>query len=630
MSRKNQKTKLSFDDALKKFASDNNFTVMPNEIKPKIDKTPYSTNNADRVHQSNNQAAEVSKAPYNFVPVNEKIVEAEKVPQFNQYHNDRFTGYLDLDIETITPVYIRDTLTKSESENKEIINPDFYSPGGRLKIPGSSLRGLTKTMVEILSFSKFGSFEDKQLYFRDFTKLPLRKIYSGYNLSSTENYKDEKGKERKKIKYNMQCGLLKKQGLNYKIQCCGNPERIKTIKVEEIFQKYEITYEDSEWNYQKIGDQIIVISTSLKNRQGKSKKREWLITIPENPELISLDEQDIWDYTNDISRECSQKVPDLLEEVKKNPKGIPVFYIEYSDKNSGTRIAFGHTGMFRLPYKKTIGEHVPVNHKNDSVTDFAEAVFGNATTFASRVFFEDALCTEEDSQKVLMGVRIPPVLSSPKPTSFQNYLEQDNNNKENLNHYNSDASVRGNKMYWHRDAGEIDWIDNSKYNKKINTKINPVKPGTLFKGKIRFENLSGTELGALISALNLPGNFRHKIGMAKPLGLGTIKVTVALNLSDRKKRYSDLFTEWNPGNVSSPEEAKLFQDKFEKYILNALEEKKSSVWEIDRINQLKVMLDYNNKPCNEDTRYQTIEPNEFKKRNILPGPEKVIKKNVKR
>jgi len=48
-----------------------------------------------------------ARAPYNFVPLNEKVVEAEEIPgkgnlTFDIYHNDKNTGYIELEITTRT------------------------------------------------------------------------------------------------------------------------------------------------------------------------------------------------------------------------------------------------------------------------------------------------------------------------------------------------------------------------------------------------------------------------------------------------------------------------------------------------------------------------------------------------
>jgi hypothetical protein len=44
----------------------------------------------------------------------------------------------------------------------------------------------------------------------------------------------------------------------------------------------------------------------------------------------------------------------------------------------------------------------------------------------------------------------------------------------------------------------------------------------------------------LLFVLNLPEGYCHKIGMGKPLGLGSIKITATLSILDPKKRYCNL------------------------------------------------------------------------------------------
>jgi len=64
-------------------------------------------------------------------------------------------------------------------------------------------------------------------------------------------------------------------------------------------------------------------------------------------------------------------------------------------------------------------------------------------------------------------------------------------------------------------------------NEKIITYFNPLGKGTSFKGKLRFHNLRGFELGAILSALsfhNTKESF-HNIGMGKSQGYGKILIS---------------------------------------------------------------------------------------------------------
>ncbi len=578
-----------------------------NDRRHSKDQTYYNKlNHFNQKGQQQSISVIYSKSPYNFVPLNEKVVFTEPPPDFDRYHLDRYTGYIELSIEAKTPVYIRDTMTEDEEKRENFINSDFFSPGGRLRIPGSSLRGMIRTMVEIISFGKFGFFDDRRLYFRGLAdKSSIRKEYQNIMSSFDSNSK--------KSVYKMSAGYIYRKGLHYYIKPATTFGQISKSNAEEYINDSikEFTY------YPYKDESVLVVSGHMNN-----KKREWIISKPSNGAAdIELSSQDILDYKNDSNR--NKKVPDLLN-IKKGEK-IPCFYILYSDNQGRQRVAFGHTAMFRIPYKKSISDHIPSNLLDREKTDISEAIFGKESEFASRVFFEDAFWVG-DSKSALMGETTPKILSGPKPTTFQHYLEQKDINLQdfpkNLANYNSDTNIRGYKLYWHKDGN--DWIETEKeIHKTQYTKINPVKAGTTFRARIRFENLSAVELGALLFALDLPDGCCHKLGMAKPLGLGSIRITPKLFLSDRKMRYEDLSAEW----IDSIKEADRknideFKFKFENYILKNIQSSEKSLWNEYRMKQLRVMLDWTKKPSNDKTGYLGL--GEFRNRRVLPHPEKVI------
>ena len=80
-------------------------------------------------------------APYNFIPLNEneKVVgiKDNAIPDFDIYDDKRNTGWIEIEMETITPLFIKDG---KESKETAI----FFSPKGKPQIPGSTLRGMTR------------------------------------------------------------------------------------------------------------------------------------------------------------------------------------------------------------------------------------------------------------------------------------------------------------------------------------------------------------------------------------------------------------------------------------------------------------------------------------------------------
>jgi CRISPR/Cas system CSM-associated protein Csm3 (group 7 of RAMP superfamily) len=642
-----------------------------------------------------------ASAPYNFVPLNKKVVEVspeslratrkhkgeEKSKSNRDHEDDKLTGWIKLDIETKTPLYIRDTLNSeeikkqqiAESNDKKYINSDFYSPNGRIQIPGSSLKGMIRNIMEITTYGKFESYDDKTLYYRGLAdKSNLRSEYQE-KMSSYDS-------RAKKSIYTVSAGVLTREGFNYFITP-SNYEPIKLSNSEK--DKYEPI------NFYKRDNGFLIVSGKMQN-----KKNDWIIRYPDKEsKKIPITEIDVESYKGDTNRgsyietnredqKKEHKVPNLIECLHKNKaKEVPCFYVQWQDSLGKERVSFGHTPMFRLAYEKTIGDHVPVpGYRIDDITierlkeekrlsdslekiktlerkeytqkkledklrelgigegkiesilkhtaiiDFVEAIFGNEKSFSGRVFFEDAFLNE-GQEPVEMGKSIPEILSSPKPTTFQHYLTQTSDNSKELNHYNTEAPIRGYKLYWHKSGNnwqesnpltDVDLDRGLVGEKSQHTIVNPVKPGTRFAGKIRFENLSERELGSILFALSLPEGCCHKLGMGKPLGLGSVIIKPTLFLSNRKERYKNLFAEWGDNNPE-PVDFKIYISKFEEYILKQIKEPNiHSLWDTERLKELKIMLDFEigkELESKGKTSYMNISPqNEFKNRSILPLP----------
>jgi len=342
----------------------------------------------------------------------------------------------------------------------------------------------------------------------------------------------------------------------------------------------------------------------------KNKHWLWIIEKPDENgknEKTEVHDSVIKDYYNDESRKSAIDVLEIL----KNKNEYPIFYrdieVKENDKeNKLIVLSFGHTGFYRLNYDKKINEFIPkdISDENKSVIDIAEAIFGNEDTFSSRVFFEDAVLT--DNECILKSNYIK-ILSNPKPTTFNHYLEQPSEaivNKKKLKTYNDETNLRGYKLYWHRDDNWIEDKEKVNKNKKIITKITPVKEGSTFEGKIRFENLSKIELGALLFALALPEGCCHKIGMGKPHGLGSIKITPELYISKRNTRYQSLYNEIDDNTKS--EDINSYKDEFSKYILKFINPNNKDLWKEERMQELNAILKFDDKPDKEKTRYFEI------------------------
>lgn len=290
------------------------------------------------------------------------------------------------------------------------------------------------------------------------------------------------------------------------------------------------------------------------------------------------------------------------------------------------------------------------------------------SSLSGRVYFTDVV----DGQSTQFPEIISKVLSGPKPTTFQHYVSQKSREEKmeevkftsgkaikDRIHYNSKGSseIRGNKLYWNKYIKDSDWqagngdpkiqenlkkeIKDGK--NKVHTIIKPTPSQTSFEGRIYFENLSEKELGALLFVLNLPEGCFHKIGMGKPIGLGTIKISSSVFLSNRKKRYSSLLNEWNQDEQKIENYMiKKYIEIFSNDILKQTGENKNhkDLWQTERLQELKVMLQKHNSEIQRKFRYMEIDRetnqynpntgrqktfNEFRERPILSPPTKYIK-----
>ena len=60
--------------------------------------------------------------------------------------------------------------------------------------------------------------------------------------------------------------------------------------------------------------------------------------------------------------------------------------------------------------------------------------------------------------------------------------------------------------------------------RKQKTRIRPLKAGLEFMFDVEFQNLSRNDRALLVYSLRPTTEFRHRLGMGKPLGLGTVVI----------------------------------------------------------------------------------------------------------
>jgi hypothetical protein len=157
----------------------------------------------------------------------------------------------------------------------------------------------------------------------------------------------------------------------------------------------------------------------------------------------------------------------------------------------------------------------------------------------------------------------------------------------------------------------------------------PTAKGVTFAFDICFENLTPPELGALLWGLQVGDQdaFRLKVGMGKPLGLGSVRTHPELNLSQRVARYRRLLTEWTAQEGPGTTDINRFVPDFETMIWTNLPEKAKGdakdFRSLSRIQALRHLLHWHG-PDPDATRYMSLDAKEYRDRPVLPTPGEVM------
>lgn len=600
--------------------------------KNKVVKAPSMKVNNNFRNNSYNKNMKSPTTPYNFVPLNDVVLHPPLYEYVKDYTDNKdmqkgykeflldgkkYSGYCEVDIENITPLYIGGADKK------------FFSDGENLCIPGSSLRGCLKNLFKVITNGTMRidkdnpDITDKILYFRNLAGKkvdPTKQLYSD-RFTYDKTYKDKDGKLKTKKESIAKAGFLVREGKQYYIcRAEMKPEKGDKRKVNPEAPCIK-------WNNEGAD-----VSTGYMN----NKKHYYEIKSPVWKDKYLIPDNVLNGYRDDKNR----KGLDLLK-VENHKKGtdreqflkgaekfdyiVPCFYVE----ENGIVSHFGAGPYYRIPYRESIGDHVPRALKEEQI-DFADAIFGNKECWSSRIFVED--CYLDNDKSVLEKEDYAKILMGPNPTSFQFYLNTDE--YKNPQHWDSETDIRGYKFYWHK---KMDWQGVKDDNENMNNVIAPVKANNHFKGKIRFENLDAIELGAFMYLFGIAEeeDICYKLGMGKSIGLGSIKLTGKFYFRD-DTYYKKLFATDKKGFAKCLIEVdkQKFIDEFKSYIKNKLSAKsfvlyKQKIKDLKDILSTKYMMGLNSEKWNNMTRYMELGNKEDKNlvtsRVPLPTIEEVIK-----
>lgn len=171
-----------------------------------------------------------------------------------------------------------------------------------------------------------------------------------------------------------------------------------------------------------------------------------------------------------------------------------------------------------------------------------------AVAYAGRVRFSHGALVHHNG---VLPVTPLAILSSPKPTTTRFYLgpheglkgEKWPGNSAEAGYNDPNNELRGRKFYRHHGVAREQEYRRAgdKCDDQNRTVNDALAPGARFEFTVNFENLGPFELGALLWSLEMDGQGYHRLGYAKPLGFGSVKIEIGdLKVLDAKGRYNSL------------------------------------------------------------------------------------------
>lgn len=540
----------------------------------------YGSKRENRKNDRNGQDASVLTSPYNFVPFHTETipVSPSQMEVRGNMSEDLLTGEISYTMTAETPVFVDDGTDAH----------DFVrNARNKYALPGSTVRGLIRNNVQILGLSGFeDDIDDYRLMYRNVAGGAERVRYN--DVLGSKPVPVTPGAKPLSILTNVKAGYIAKSGEDYVIY------HTKVDKISESLQEMnyyvlseraiakdlsggavsfpyfvnhpEVLQHDVSKGFQKNGygkgtqykgtqnssyqPGYYPVSYQVKNLKnvtaveepevlkekgtlvctGSMQMKKALYIVPEidkTKPVIQVPRQDEKAFRIDFEKKKNTLKRFKNTEFFNLPKGDevkPVFYI-FLDK----RLYLGFTPRLRLFYDYTVKEGY---RQRTSRFDYAKSLFGTIdgkVGYKSKVSFSDAIAYRPVKRETEHKV----ILAEPKPTSYLDYLKQ--NRGETT--YNTDGfELRGVKQYWlHRG------IDIPKFpmqNDKVYSNIKALPKGTVFKGNIRFQNLTRTELGLLLWSLRLERNSWMNVGKAKSYGFGAVSVSdIIVKTVDLQKAY---------------------------------------------------------------------------------------------
>lgn len=534
--------------------------------------------------------------PYNFISLPAGKCKREK----RDLKASDLSGYIECTAENINDLFIPSSYRKGESGEHQELHFFHYADGENDNgnnhapvIPGSEIRGVIRNVYETLTNSCMSSCENLHFTKRDNVGDAKEEGLLVYDENSEQwtlhnaekiglvgyNQIDEDGRP---VKLQILPSIRKKEGelISFTTCDCRPANRPNKGYIEKVM----ILGKGPESGYFHRGEKFGNLSSNKSPSESIFVDLGNIDDVSEYMETAIEGYKEVLNQYNDPkSNKCIKKSDQVYQNVIKCLKEKRTHAVYYRIIKRNNRI----TSLIISPAQ--IGRNV-MNRDLDSILDAMGytpcsrlknkgekklcpgcRLFGaleeDANT-TSRVRFSDATNIRFSGYRKDRDGNNPKLktLSTPKYSNSEMYLHlngtvtgydkhfspdyyKNNKARDEDTKYvgllDNECQINGRKFYWHH-KNAANAYDPERKETKLNKTVEPLKPGSVFSFRVYFDHITREELDTLCFSLDLgsDGKHGHKIGMGKPLGLGSVLIHVdrvmVKHLSEQDPKFRNM------------------------------------------------------------------------------------------
>ncbi len=523
---------------------------------------PAIPNCKDDLSKSNMTAI---SAPYNFVPLPKKV----HIPEWSRQvshdwpFEDGYSGEIHYRLIAESPILVGGKQEKHTGNRPNTEVKPFQLPDGTYAIPGSSIKGMLRSVVEIAGFGRMRMVDDVRPGLRDISGKYVSKSYTEKVRGKVKTgfMRMKPGGGGSEI---VPCSMarlhhraleeafgIRAPIFKARINVHAKYERWSSLCQSKGWNAEEITFDTGEKGANSLGEGAkrgfpVFTGQISDSTTEKGKKKDFVFYDPDDNRVIDVPD-DVWrDFLaihGDDQDNPDMSWPGHWKQKFRSGESVPVFYLQ-----DGGSLRIGLAYMPKLA--GDFSTHDTIRHASEKHLqepgmeqgyDLADLLFGainsdqQNSALRGRVSCELAKAHGNPEPEQQPDT----ILNGPKPSYFPNYLAQNDKSGKLIGRdpqyttyigatRGAKPVARGFKRYPSRgseNVGVQGLSRNQVSNKKVQVRLHPLPTGTVFEGRIVFHNLKPEELGALLWVMTWGGDegLRHGMGMGKPFGFGQVR-----------------------------------------------------------------------------------------------------------